>query len=114
MLGRTFRFASAAALAGASAAAASAYSKTTEEQRRQRGLFSALTTVCAEDLGTFLAKARYDGPLPDAIANLRFDELMPQPIRCALSHWQSCLPTVLSDSRVYLLPSLDRPGRSTN
>lgn len=58
--------ASGAAVAGG-AAVAYTLSKTTEEQRRERSLFSALQTVYAEDLGTFLSKAATAGGA--AVAN---------------------------------------------
>ena len=69
----------AATLGGVGAGSVLAYTFTTEEQRRGRGFFAAMQTVHAEDLGTFLSKARFDGPLPPAIAHCRFDTVMPQP-----------------------------------
>lgn len=76
---RALRVASGATAMAGGAAAAYAYAKTTPEQRRERGLLAAVQTVYADELGTFLAKARYDGPLPNAVAHCRFDDLLPQP-----------------------------------
>ncbi|KAG8459640.1 hypothetical protein KFE25_000996 [Diacronema lutheri] len=76
---RSLRIASGVTAMAGGAAAAYVYAKTSADERRERGVFAAMQTVYAEELGSFLAKARYDGPLPGAVAHCRFDEVLPQP-----------------------------------